>query len=172
MDDQRKYIFDWSLIGDLQIGRPQLGNTTRLEVYRLALFTMRDVLEERFGTQIVDEIFYAVGNKAGKVFYDHFLVGCQGLECFVRQLADALLEMKIGILRMEKSDLENGVFILTIREDCGCSAMPVTNYVTCVYEEGFIAGVLEQFSGRSFQVKEVDCWTTGDRVCRFLAKAV
>ncbi|MEI6451670.1 MAG: 4-vinyl reductase, partial [Actinomycetes bacterium] len=40
----------------------------------------------------------------------------------------------------------------------------------CVYDEGFIAALLESYTGRRFVVKEVDCWCTGDRTCRFTAE--
>jgi uncharacterized protein len=41
-----------------------------------------------------------------------------------------------------------------------------------VYDEGFISGILKAYSGRDFRVREVDCWATGDRVCRFDVKAL
>ena len=33
MNSDRKYKFSWSLLGDIEAGRPNLGNTTRLEVF-------------------------------------------------------------------------------------------------------------------------------------------
>jgi uncharacterized protein len=51
MDDKRKYAFSWDLIGDITMGRPNLGNQTRLEVYRLMQLTFRDILEQRYGTK-------------------------------------------------------------------------------------------------------------------------
>ena len=42
-----------------------------------------------------------------------------------------------------------------------------------VWEYGsFIAALLESYTGRRFVVKEVDCWCTGDRTCRFTAAVV
>ena len=38
--------------------------------------------------------------------------------------------------------------------------------------EGFIAALLESFTGKKFTVKEIDCWCTGDRTCRFEAIAL
>lgn len=38
--------------------------------------------------------------------------------------------------------------------------------------EGFIFALLESFTGKPFRVKEVDCWCTGDRTCRFTAKVI
>jgi hypothetical protein len=43
---ERKYAFSWDLLGDIEKGRPNLGNTTRIEVYRLMQFTFRDIIEK------------------------------------------------------------------------------------------------------------------------------
>lgn len=80
-------------------------------------------------------------------------------------------EMGIGLLRMEQADLEEWKFVLTVSEDLDCSGLPETGHGGCVYDEGFISGLLEAFSGRNFRVREIDCWCTGDRTCRFSAEA-
>ena len=54
----QQYPFSWDLLGDIQLGRPNLGSYTRIEVYRLMQFTLRDVIEKHFGKQAVDKIFY------------------------------------------------------------------------------------------------------------------
>lgn len=38
--------------------------------------------------------------------------------------------------------------------------------------EGFISGLLSAPTGKQFSVKKVDCWCSGDRVCRFDVKPV
>ena len=70
---QRKYKFNWDLIGNMEIGRPNLGNTTRVEVYRLMQFAFRDVLEVKYGTEEADALFYVAGKLAGTEFYEEFL---------------------------------------------------------------------------------------------------
>jgi len=70
---------------------------------------------------------------------------------------------------MEAFDPENGNITLTVAEDLDCSGLPITNENVCVYDEGFIAGILEAYTGSKYHVREVDCWATGDRVCRFKA---
>jgi hypothetical protein len=30
MGEDRRYAFSWDLLGDIELGRPNLGNTTRL----------------------------------------------------------------------------------------------------------------------------------------------
>lgn len=172
MMESRKYEFNWSLLGDIPTGRPNLGNSTRLEIYRLMQFTFRDIIEKRYGTQAADEVFYAAGEMAGKAFFRHVINQVEDFDAFVRALQDVMVEMGIGILRIEKADLEGGELLLTISEDLDCSGLPEMDTEICVYDEGFLAGLIESFSGRKYHVKEIDCWCSGDRTCRFEAKAV
>jgi hypothetical protein len=168
----RKYAFSWDLIGDIELGRPNLGPTTRIEVYRLMQFVFRDVLEQHFGTATTDDLFYEAGMVAGAEFYKKFCGGITDLNDFIATLQSLLRELGIGILRVEAADLDQGSFVITISEDLDCSGLPELDYEICVYDEGFIAGLMENFTGRKFKVKEVDCWCTGDRTCRFTAEAV
>jgi predicted hydrocarbon binding protein len=170
MGDDRKYAFSWDLLGDLELGRPNLGNTTRLEVYRLMQFCFRDVLEQRFGAEAADDVFYEAGKLAGIEFAAHLLSQPADLGDFVAELQRVLRELGIGILRVEKADPEKGQFVVTVSEDLDCSGLPESGETICVYDEGFIAALLESYTGRRFVVKEVDCWCTGDRTCRFTAE--
>ena len=63
---KRKYEFHWNLLGDIQLGRPNLGPMVRIEVYRLMQFCFRDVLEENFGADTADRLFNEAGKMAGK----------------------------------------------------------------------------------------------------------
>jgi hypothetical protein len=168
----RKYKFSWDHLGDIAKGRPNLGFQTRLEVYRLAQFSLRDILERHVGTDKTDQIFHEAGRLAGREFYAKLLSSSDTFNAFVKQLQDKLREMGIGILRMEEADAAKGAFVLTVSEDLDCSGMPELGYEACTYDEGFIAGLLESYSGRPFKVREIDCWCTGDRTCRFSAEAV
>jgi predicted hydrocarbon binding protein len=166
----RKYKFTWDLLGDIALGRPNLGPTTRLEVYRLMQFTFRDVMEQYLGTDMSDKIFYDAGKLAGMEFFINVLPGLSDFNAFIKKLQETLREMGIGILRIEEADLDRGYFILTVSEDLDCSGLPDLGYEICAYDEGFITGLLESFSGSEFEVKESDCWCTGDRTCRFTAE--
>ncbi len=169
---QRKYQFSWDLLGDISQGRPNLGPNTRLEVYRLMQFCIRDVLEQRLGKEKADECFYEAGHLAGTEFYRNILGQQHDFNEFVRSLQKVLKDMGIGVLRVEKADLEAGSFVVTVSEDLDCSGLPELDYEICIYDEGFIAGLMESFTGRKFKVKEVDCWCTGDRTCRFTAEVM
>lgn len=169
MSSERKYKFSWDLLGDIAQGRPNLGPTTRLEVYRLMQFAFRDVLEQNFGTEKTDEIFYEAGKVAGEAFYRNVIGYTSTSNDFFRRLQEVLKDMGIGILRLEEVDDDSERFVITVEEDLDCSGLPELDYEVCIYDEGFIAALLESFSGKKFNVKEVDCWCTGDRTCRFVA---
>jgi hypothetical protein len=135
-------------------------------------FCFRDVLEQRFGAQAADDVFYEAGKLAGAEFAAHLLSKPEELGDFVAELQRVLREMGIGILRVEKADPERGEFVVTVSEDLDCSGLPESGESVCVFDEGFIAALLESYTGRRFVVKEVDCWCTGDRTCRFTAAVV
>ena len=172
MENERKYEFSWELLGDIEKGRPNLGNTTRVEVYRLMQFTFRDIMEKTLGTEMTDKIFYDSGMLAGSAFYKQSMTNVKELSEFVNQLQTLLKELGIGILRVEQVDMEKGELILTVSEDLDCSGLPENGIEICTYDEGFISSLLESFVGVPFIVKEVDCWCTGDRTCRFEAKTI
>ena len=89
----------------------------------------------------------------------------------MRELQARLREFKIGVLRMEDVNEATGRMILTVSEDADCSGLPVLGETVCNYDEGFIAGILSAYTGKPYTAVEIDCWATGDRVCRFRAEA-
>lgn len=164
-----KYKFTWDQIGDISKGRPNLGNQTRVEVYRLMQYTIKDILVNEFGAENTEILFYKAGKTAGKAFYENILTPTNDMDDFINQLKSALLELGIGILEVESIDMEIGEMILTISEDLDCSGIPNLGYEICTYDEGFVAGLIGSFTGATFNVKEINCWGTNDRTCRFHA---
>ncbi len=165
----KPYNFQWKDLGDIELGRPNLGNTMSVTVYRLMQYTMRDVLNRKLSPETASELLREAGYVAGCEFCRNMLDTELPLSAFVAQLQDLLQSLKIGILRLEKSDAEILDFTLTVSEDLDCSGLPVTGVTVCEYDEGFIAGIFEGYTGKVFNVREVDCWSTGERTCRFRA---
>lgn len=159
--------FSWEQIGDIKRGRENLGEDMPVLVYRLLEYSLNHVLAKEYGQAFSDEVFRKAGELAGKEFAKNVLDLSQNFNGFITQLQTALRDLKIGILRVEEFDTETGSFVLTVGEDLDCSGLPITDEVVCVYDEGFIAGILFEYTGREYRVKEVDCWSSGDRVCRF-----
>jgi predicted hydrocarbon binding protein len=133
-------------------------------------FTLRDVLEQNYGTEVTDDLFRSAGVMAGREFYKRYCSGASDLNSLSSILRQAFIDLGIGIFRVEKADPQKLEFTFNMDEDLDCSGMPDTSDVICVYDEGFIKGILEAFSGKKFKVKEVDCWCSGSRTCRFDAK--
>jgi len=159
--------FAWEDLGDIETGRPNLGPRTSVLTYRLLQYTWRDVMIAELGEDRANDIIVKAGRLAGEQFCENVLNRDLDFNEFVAHLQKVLREQRIGILRIEKADLENMRFTLTVAEDLDCSGLPPTDEVVCQYDEGFIAGVLNAYTGKSFQAKEIDCWASGDRVCRF-----
>lgn len=159
--------FEWNMLGDIAQGRPNLGSTMDVAAYRLMQFTLRDVLIQEFDPATADRIYFKAGELAGRHFFRNLITQKTDFSAFIKELQELLSSLKIGILRVEKADMEKMEFTLTVAEDLDCSGLPVCEETICTYDEGFIGGLLFEFSGKKFAVKEVDCWCSGDRICRF-----
>lgn len=150
--------------------RGNLGAELPVIVYRMLEYSLREELVRRFGREDQIDIFRSAGRMAGEYFTKNFLNMDQPLDQFVGQLQDEMQKLKIGVLRIESVDEASGKIMLTVSEDADCSGLPVLGETVCNYDEGFISGILSFYSGKEYQAVEVDCWATGDRVCRFRAE--
>jgi predicted hydrocarbon binding protein len=159
--------FSWENLGDIKEGRGDLGEDMPVIVYRLMQYTMLDVLTKDFGAEKANEYFRRAGFLAGQEFAKNVLDVTVDFDRFLADLQGALENLRIGILRMEAFDESTGDMVLTVGQDLDCSGLPVTNETVCNYDEGFIAGILNAYTGKEYVVKEIDCWANGDRVCRF-----
>ncbi len=164
--DKNHHIFAWENLGDIKSGRQELGEEMPVLIYRLMQYTMLDVLSKAYGNETANLHFREAGYLAGTAFAAHALDIQADLNTFLASLQSKLKELKIGILRMENFD-EAGNMVLTVGEDLDCSGIPITDETVCYYDEGFIAGILEVYTGKKYDVREIDCWANGDRVCRF-----
>jgi uncharacterized protein len=161
--------FTWNMLGDIEAGRPNLGPMMHLTVYRLMQYTLRDILIRDYGVETADRVFFEAGKKAGEEFCRNLLAETANLNSFVAGVQRAMKDLGMAIFRVESSDADKGSFVITLSEDVDCSGLPVVDEEICVYDEGFIAGLLQGHTGKDFNVKEVECWGRGDRICRFNA---
>ena len=138
-----------------------------MSVYRLMQYTLRAVLEKEYGDERTRELLANAGKLAGMEFCRNVLDITLPLNKLLAQLHDALIDLEIGILKVERSDPENLSFVVTVSEDLDCSGLPIKGVTVCDYDEGFIEGIFSVYTGKEFSVKEIDCWTTGERTCRF-----
>jgi predicted hydrocarbon binding protein len=169
-EERDESMFEWGMIGDIHEGRPNLGSTMNVAVYRLMQFTLRDVLIRNFDAETADRMMFEAGELAGRELFKALMTKGAEFGEFIKELQQILEDLKVGILRVEEADAVNMNFTVTVAEDLDCSGLPVCDETICTYDEGFIGGLLHEYTGSRFDVKEVDCWCSGDRVCRFSVK--
>jgi len=160
-------VFEWESLGDIEGGRGDLGQDMPVLVYRLQQFTMLDILTKEYGPEKANNLFRDAGFLAGEQLAKNVFDLTVDFDSFVSNLQKSLEDLKIGILRMEAFDPESGNFMLTVGQDLDCSGLPITDETVCAYDEGFIAGILKAYTGNDYDVREIDCWASGDRTCRF-----
>ena len=166
LKDQKPETLD-TFLNYTDAGRENLGDTLPVMVYRMLEYSLKLELRNRYGKEEQIQVFRKAGRMAGEYFAKHFLDLNQPLDLFVSNLQSVLEKFKIGVLRIENIDEETGKIILTISEDADCSGLPVLGETVCNYDEGFISGIMSLYSHKNYEAIEVDCWATGDRVCRF-----
>ena len=47
-EERKESTFEWTMLGQVDMGRPNLGSKTDVAVYRLMQFTLRDVLIKKY----------------------------------------------------------------------------------------------------------------------------
>ncbi|NLP43794.1 MAG: 4-vinyl reductase [Peptococcaceae bacterium] len=164
---QYRSLVEYLDLENVNLGRPNLGQDVPVLVYRLMQYTLRDQIAAEYGEAVARKLFYQAGKAAGESFCRNFLNVNLDLSTFVTELKDKLIEMKIGVLRIEELDPDNLNIVLSVAEDLDCSGLPIIGDTVCDYDEGFLAGILKVYTGKDLKVKEVDCWANGARVCRF-----
>ena len=87
------YNFTWSQLGDIAFGRPNLGDSTNVAIYRLMQYTMRAVLEKEYGSEQCRHLFVLAGKLAGTEFCKNILDTSLGFNQFIAELQKKLVEL-------------------------------------------------------------------------------
>jgi predicted hydrocarbon binding protein len=167
LQKKKHHEFSWENLGDIKEGRGDLGEYVPVLVYRLMMYTMLSAMAKDMGEEKANEYFRQAGLIAGSEFAKNVLNLKLVWADFLAEMQAKLKELRICILRVEEANLETGEIVVCAYQDLDCSGLPVTNETVCFYEEGFISGIISEYSGKAFSFKEVDCWANGNRVCRF-----
>ncbi len=157
----------YSDMGDVDLGRTNLGELMPVMVHRQLEFSMREVLEGRYGERETVEIMRDAGKMSGRIFAEGYLDLQAPFDDFIKEFKARLLEQKIGDLHLEEHNSETGLLVLTVTDDLTCSGVSDTRRTLCHYEEGFLAGVMQVYMGKPYTALEVDCWGNGAELCRF-----
>ncbi|MDR2613121.1 MAG: 4-vinyl reductase [Deltaproteobacteria bacterium] len=164
---KRHSDFTWESLGDVAEGRGDLGLDVPVAIYRLMQYTLLATLAKDMGEERANDYFRDAGRLAGREFAKNLLDLTVPWNDFISQLQKRLRELKVCIFRLEELDPRTGKFTVTAAQDLDCSGIPVSNETVCCYDEGFISGILGAYMNKEYDVREVDCWANGDRICRF-----
>ena len=169
MENQKEITFE-EYMAYKKDGRENLGDNLPVAVYRMLEYSLRNTLIEEYGKETQIKIFRKAGYQAGTFFAKTYLNCDLPLERFLGDLQTQMETMKIGVLRVEGVNSDDGTIMLTVSEDADCSGLPLLGETVCNYDEGFIAGILSEYTEKNYKAQEIDCWATGERVCRFRAE--
>lgn len=159
---------EWPQLGDVVIGRPNLGINSNVMVYRLMQMSLRTAMEAQYGVDVSNELFFKAGRIAGSAFCLSNLNIELSFYKFIAHVQQQFKDLGVGILRIEESDELALTMTLTIEEDLDCSGMQAIGRTLCQYDEGLLAGIFESYTGKSVKVREIECWGTGHQICRFV----
>jgi predicted hydrocarbon binding protein len=133
-------------------------------------FSLRHVVASEHGDAAAGRLLSEAGRIAGREYCRKVLDRTLAPGPFVADLQRQMREWGIGLLRIEQADFERLEMTLTVAEDLDCSGLAFGGKTVCEFDEGFLAGIFREYRGRDFTAREVDCWASGDRVCRFVVK--
>ncbi|MBI4831918.1 MAG: hypothetical protein HY801_10275 [Candidatus Lindowbacteria bacterium] len=136
-----------------KLGKPKrnsLGYEVPIEIVRLILLSLEDILEEN-----APPTFQMLGRAVGRA------LGAKSLD----DIPEILATHKIGLVEISRNS-EDRVTV-RFKECIGCSGMKEYNEAISQLERGIIAGVLEGATGATVSIKESKCCTQGNDYCEF-----
>ncbi len=154
-------------LGDLSKGRSNLGEMMPVMVHRQFEFSVREVLEVRYGERETVEILREAGKVTGEMYAEGYLNLDASFDDFIEDLQLFMLKQSIGELIVEDYNPANGKLTVSIVDDLSCSGVSDTRRTICHYEEGFLAGIMQRYTQIPYTALEVDCWANGAELCRF-----
>ena len=158
------------LIGDPASGRPVLGGTATVAMFRaLRLVGVMEGLDGTLGKDAAALVFNSGKHVGGALGLD--ILGETGpdLDAYVKVLAARLKALGVGLMSVTRLDLAAGRLTVRVDECITCAGMPDIGKAVCHFEGGLVSGVLEAFlgAGKKAAVEETKCWALGDRTCEF-----
>jgi predicted hydrocarbon binding protein len=141
------------MLKEENLGKPKrtsLGYEVPLEIVRLILLSLEEILEEN-----APPTFQMLGRAVGRA------LGAKNLG----EVPEVLRVHKLGLVEISKHS-EDRVTV-RFKECIGCSGMKDYNEAISQLERGIIAGVLEGATGATVSIKESKCCTQGNDYCEF-----
>ena len=140
--------------------------------YHALRHTFMELLRKAYGLERTSEFFRQAGYLAGAEHAKYKLDLDVDFNTFIANLRETLDRLKIGDLRMEAYDPNTGSFEMIVRHEHGDGGMSSKYDKLNAYDEGLLCGIFDVYSGKKYDVKEVDCWTNENAMCRFVGTVI
>ncbi len=158
------------LIGDPKAGRPVLGGTATVAMFRsLRLIGVMEGLDDTLGKDSRALVYNSGKHFGGALGLDILQETGPDLGLYVPAVAERLKDLGVGLMSVVQMDLAAGTLTVRVDECITCAGMPNIGKAVCHFEGGMVSGVLEAFlgAGKKAAVEESKCWALGDRTCQF-----
>lgn len=99
-----------------------------------------------------------IGKDAGRSIAENF--SSQTEEELKEEIGEFWRSTGLGKVEISES-------YITIKDCFDCGDMPEVGHTLCSLDEGMIEGIYEERLGKEVTVREVECFGTGERHCRF-----
>jgi len=131
---------------------------TSVFVYQMLQFIKLDASSDLNEDELTNGFLPQAGFLAGIKYAKKILNMDVKFDDFVRNLQDELKAIKIAYLRIEAFDLVTGDLVITIRHEFESCEIPIKNNNVFIYDESFITGILETYTGKKYEVHKMDSW--------------
>ncbi len=138
-------------------------------VYRLFQITLAEVLIDKYGIGEMTAVFRDCGKLAGRAFVQQNITPGLSFGEFLDELSVKLRETKLGYLNIDRYDEESDTGLISIGDYLNCTGI-YGGKSLCSYEEGFISGLLYEYTKKYYSVTETECRGSGSDICRFSIK--
>jgi len=155
---ERAYEFNWDIIGNLQEGRPNLGDQVNFILYRVMQYTLHDVFVKQLGNEESNRLFYEAGSIAGRFFFEHFLKEFKNLPLadFLAKFRSVLDENGIRFLRIDSVNIETGGCTVSVAAGVGETGFDNIKLDRCDYDTGVVEGILSKYAEKTIKATKVN----------------
>jgi predicted hydrocarbon binding protein len=105
-----------------------------------------------------------MGRLLGRSVISEF-VEAKDFKGVMHEIKDLLEVTKFG--RIEVLSLKEDSAVFNVYECADCGGLPDVGRPLCAFDEGLIEGILAERTECEYEVREVDCFGTGEKYCEF-----
>ncbi len=160
---------DFSGLIDLKKTQKKSFTEIPIYVHRLFQITLTEVLIDKYGIGEMTAVFRDCGKMAGRAFVQQNIIPGLPFDEFLKELSEKLREAKLGILNIERYDKDTDIGLISVGDYLNCTC-GLGGKNLCSYEEGFISGILYEYTKKNYSVVETECKGSGSNICRFSFK--